>query len=78
MITVSVHELKQKASKLIRVVRESGEQVQITHYGEVVALLVPAKKLDTSWSRLDQLAEKIGAQSRTNESAARAVSEWRR
>ncbi len=78
MITVSVHELKQKASKLIRVVGELGEQVQITHHGEVVALLVPAKKADVTWLKLDQLAEKIGAHLRTNESAAHAVSEWRR
>lgn len=78
MITVSVRELKQKASELVRVVREVGEEVQIMHRGEVVALLVPAKKPDTAWLKLDQLAKEIGAHWHTSESAASAVSESRR
>jgi antitoxin (DNA-binding transcriptional repressor) of toxin-antitoxin stability system len=78
MITVIIHELKQKANKLIRMVCELGEEVQITYRGEVVALLVPVKKPDTAWLKLDQLAEKIDAHWRTGESAASAVAESRR
>lgn len=78
MVTVNVRELKQKASELIRMVRELGEEIQITDRGEVVALLVPAKKADDSWLKLEQLAENIGAHVRSQESGTSAVSEWRR
>lgn len=78
MITVNIHGLKQKASELIRMVCELGEEIQITDHEEVVALLVPAKKADFTWLKLDQLAEEIGAHLRSQKSGTGAVSEWRR
>ncbi len=78
MITVNVRELKQKARQLIRRICELGEEIQITDRGEVVALLVPAKRADDAWIKLDKLAEEIGAYAKTNESGSTAISEWRR
>ena len=83
MVTVGVRELKQQASELVRMVRETGEEVQVTYHGEVVALLIPVKstrKKDDSktWTKLDNLAAEIGARWPKGISAVDAVSETRR
>jgi antitoxin (DNA-binding transcriptional repressor) of toxin-antitoxin stability system len=36
--------LKQRASELVRMVHETGKEVQITYRGQVVALLIPVKR----------------------------------
>lgn len=78
MITVNVRELKQKARQLIRRICELGEEIQITDRGEVVALLVPAKRADDAWIKLDKLAEEIGAYTKMSESGSDLASDWRR
>jgi len=84
MVTVGVRELKQKASQLIRMVRETGAEVRVTHHGKVVAYLIPArtpqKKDDDerSWATLDTLAAEIGANWPEGLSAIQAISEARR
>jgi prevent-host-death family protein len=83
MVTVGVRELKQQASELVRLVRETGEEVQVTYHGEVVALLIPvrpARKKDDAkaWVKLDNLAAQIGARWPKGVSATDAVSEARR
>ncbi len=82
MVTVGVRELKQRASELIRMVRETGSEVQVTYHGEVVALLIPvcAVKKDTkeAWAKLDNLAAEIGARWPNGVSAVGAVSKARR
>ncbi|MCX6038126.1 MAG: type II toxin-antitoxin system prevent-host-death family antitoxin [Chloroflexi bacterium] len=84
MVTVGVRELKQRASELIRLVRETGNKVQVTHRGQVVALLipvVPSKNKENekhSWDNLDALAAEIGAHWPKGVSSAQAVSEHRR
>jgi prevent-host-death family protein len=83
MVTVGIRELKQQTSELIRLVRETGSEVQITHHGKVVALLIPAKRTagketDRAWSDLDSLAAEIGARWPKGVSAADAVAEGRR
>jgi prevent-host-death family protein len=84
MVTVGVRELKQQASELIRHVRETGGQVEVTYHGKVVALLVPVNPvLDSegerrTWDKLDTLAVEIGAKWPKSVSAAQAVSEARR
>jgi prevent-host-death family protein len=84
MVTVGVRELKQQASELIRLVRETGSQVQVTHRGQVVALLIPVgpsknkENENLSWDNLDALAAEIGAHWPKGVSAAQAVSEGRR
>jgi prevent-host-death family protein len=83
MVTVGIRELKQQASELVRMVRETGREVQVTYHGEVVALLIPVRrtqKKDESkaWAKLDNLAAEIGARWPKGVSAADAVSEARR
>jgi prevent-host-death family protein len=83
MVTVGIRELKQQASELVRLVRETGEEVQVTYRGEVVALLIPVKsagKKDDAkaWSKLDNLAAEIGARWPKGVSAVNAVNEARR
>ncbi len=84
MVTVGVRELKQQASELVRLVRETGSQVQVTHRGKIVALLVPVAPLKNkegekrSWANLDELAAEIGARWPKGESATQAVAEGRR
>ena len=84
MVTVGVRELKQQASELIRLVRETGSEVQVTHRGHVVALLIPVAPLKgvegekRSWTNLDALAAEIGARWPKGVSAAQAIAEGRR
>ena len=81
MVTVGIRELKQQASDLVRHVRETGEEIQVTYHGEVVALLIPvkpAKKHDKAWAKLDHLAAEIGARWPEGVSAVEAVTEARR
>ena len=84
MVTVGIRELKQQASELIRLVRETGSEVQVTHRGHVVALLIPVTPLKGkeiekhSWANLDILAAEIEARWPKGVSAAEAVEEGRR
>ena len=83
MVTVGIRELKQQASELVRMVRETGKEVQVTYHGQVVALLIPVRRTrkedDTdAWTKLDNLAAEIGARWPKGVSAVDAVSEARR
>ena len=81
METVGIRELKQQASELVRMVRETGKEVQVTYRGQVVALLIPVKSTrkdeKIAWAKLDHLAAEIGARWPGGVSAAEAVSEAR-
>lgn len=83
MVTVGIRELKQQASELVRMVRETGTEVQITYHGKVVALLVAVEPSDSSeqeakaWIDIDHLAVEIGARWPKGLSAAQAISEDR-
>lgn len=82
MVTVGIRELKQQASELVRLVRETGSEVQVTYHGEVVALLIPVKPavedIQNAWSKLDYLAAEIKVRWPQGVSAVDAVSEGRR
>jgi prevent-host-death family protein len=82
MITVGIRELKQQASELVRIVRETGKEIQVTYHGKVVALLVPVEQTisedNEAWASLDSLAARVGASWPRDLSAAQAVSENRR
>ena len=85
MTTVGIRELKTNVSELLRQVREQGEIINITYYGEVVARLVPAKQGQSSdeelmslWRQMDQLAQQVAAKWDGTESAVTAVRETRR
>jgi prevent-host-death family protein len=85
MSLVGIRELKTNASELVRRVREDGEIIDITYYGEVVARLVPAKQPVTSdqelaaiWAEMDRLSATVAAQWEGSPSAVEAVREGRR
>ena len=84
MVTVGIRELKQQASELVRLVRETGSEVRITHRGQVVALLIPVPPRKSKegekhyWANLDTLAAEIGARWPKGVSAVQAVAEGRR
>ncbi len=83
MITVSMRELKQRASELIRLVREQRSAIQVTYHGQVVALIIPAVSASPgtsarAWAELDVLAAEIGARWPAGVSAAGAISADRR
>lgn len=85
MPEVGVRELKTNASELLRRVREGGEIIDITYYGEVVARLIPVKQtkteaeeLDRLWADMDQLAKEVSAKWSDSPSAVDAVREGRR
>lgn len=66
MITVGIRELKQRASDLLRQVRQNGQEIQVTYHGEVIALIVPVQRprqeeSSDDWASLDTLAAEIGA-----------------
>ena len=66
MRTVPVRELKENTSQILRQVKQ-GEEIGITHRGEVVARLVPAHKSQavvssstSLFSDIDSLAAEVG------------------
>lgn len=83
--TISVSKLRKRAGVILRKVRDTGESVDITYRGVVVARIVPAEPhrpdTDTSagiWTDLDSLAAEISRLWPSGVSAAKAVSEARR
>ncbi len=85
MRAIGVRELKERASQVLRRVRERGEEVEITHHGRVVARLIPVSRerprpraAAAAWATLDRIAGEIGARWPKGRSAAHAVREGRR
>jgi prevent-host-death family protein len=85
MRAIGVRELKERASEVVRRVREGGEEVEVTYHGRVVARLVPVSPERRSpptsaaaWSTLDRVAREIGARWPKGRSAVKAVREGRR
>jgi prevent-host-death family protein len=79
-VKIGIRELKNRAPQVVREVRESGEAVEITYRGEVVALLTPAEikagtgDFATAWKAFDEVVGAIGA--RTKAKAKKRS--WRR
>jgi prevent-host-death family protein len=66
MRSVGVRELKAETSRILRAVRDEGEEVAVTHRGETIAYLVPARptrrrsrRTQRISSDLDRLAREI-------------------
>ena len=86
MRSIGVRELRQNTSRVLRQVREKGEQIEVTYRGRAVARLIPISRpaphhrRDTVgiWSDLDKLAAEIGARWRGTGGAREAVREGRR
>ena len=81
--SVGIRELKRDASRIIRQVRETGEEMVVTVRGEVVAVLVPVApprraRRRSPWSDFDALAREIGRRWPRGTSASAAVREQRR
>lgn len=81
MAEVGVRELKNRASEIIREVREERTEYVVTYRGEPVARLVPIVKggdAEQVWQELDELSEEIGARWNADESAVEILSAMRR
>jgi prevent-host-death family protein len=85
MRSIGVRELRQNTSRVLRQVREKGEQIEVTYRGRAVARLIPISRpavgrRDSAgvWSDLDKLAAEIGARWRGASGAREAVREGRR
>ena len=68
MRSVGVREFKSLASRILKQVREKGEEVEVTYRGRVVARVVPVVTPRTSrrataavWADLDRLAAEIAS-----------------
>ncbi len=79
---IGIRELKARALQVVREVRETGEAVDITYRGEIVARLTPveipkgAGTFKDAWKELDAVAHAVGK--RTGRTKARSTSNWRR
>lgn len=82
--SVGIRELKQNASRIVRRVRETGEEMAVTVRGEVVAVLSPVaapvrrSRARSPFTDLDRLAREIGRAWPKGVSASEAVREQRR
>lgn len=83
--SVSVRELRASAGRILRLVRDKHETVDLTYRGQVIARIVPIlvrskaiKVPSTTWTKVDHLAGEIGRHWNPRDmSAAEAVSEGR-
>jgi prevent-host-death family protein len=81
MTEIGVRELKNRASEIVREVREGRMEYVITYRGQPVARLVPIVDRvadETAWSELDRLGEAISAQWQSDKSAVELLAETRR
>ena len=85
METVGIRELKERASEIIRQVREVGAVYQITHHGRVVATINPVEpramsqeELAAFWRDWDALGDEISRDWPASVSVAEAMGEDRR
>ena len=78
---LGIRELKNRASEIVRAVRESGAEYVITLHGKPVARLVPLAPEEASqeaWAELDRLAQEIAADWQSERSALELLDEARR
>ena len=81
---IGIRDLKARAPQVVREVRETGESVEITYRGAVVARLSPAEEsrghgdFVTAWKHFDDVVREIGKRSKRRKPAAKASGGWRR
>jgi prevent-host-death family protein len=81
MAEVGIRELKNRASEIIRAVREERVEYVITYRGQPVARLVPVtveEDDEQAWQELEWLSQEISAQWRSDKSAVELLTEMRR
>jgi len=84
--SIGIRELRAKAGRVVRRVKQKREAIDITYRGEVVARLVPVEpaaeaeaRLRDWWEEWDRLAVEVGKRWKDDgKSAAEIVSEDRR
>jgi len=83
MKVMGIRDLKAHMSEAIREVQK-GETIEVTHHGEVVALLVPARRkpdpeqIRSALASLDSLAAEISKHVPQSTNVAEMLSETRR
>ena len=67
MRSVGVRELKERTSQVLRELQASGEEIEVTHHGRVVARLVPGLSCSFSavYSRASEIGERVRNHSRS-------------
>lgn len=85
MTTIGIRELKEQTGKVLRLVREQGETIEITYRGKPVARLVPTampkpdkREVAAIWREIDELAAELATRLPKEISAVDAVREQRR
>jgi prevent-host-death family protein len=81
MPEVGVRELKNRASEILRAVREGRAEYVITYRGRPVARLVPIaedEEGEQAWQELERLSGEISARWQSDQSAAELLDEVRR
>ena len=81
MPEVGIRELKNRASEIVRAVREERAEYVITYRGQPVARLIPLTDEadgEQAWRELERLSQEISAQWRSDKSAVELLTEMRR
>ena len=81
MAEVGVRELKNRASEIIRAVREEQAEYVITYRGQPVARLVPVigeEDDEQAWQELERLSQEISAHWQSDQSALELLAQVRR
>ena len=84
MKTIGIREFKQRATTVLREVRETSATYEVTYRGRVIARLVPVTELESEpmnmdeyWAEWDRLGKEIGAKWPKGLSAVDAIREDR-
>jgi prevent-host-death family protein len=81
---IGIRDLKSRAPQVVREVRETGESVEITYRGAVVARLTPAEDsrgygdFVTAWKHFDDVVREIGKRGKGRKAKVKAGATWRR
>ncbi len=81
---IGIRDLKARAPQVIREVRETGESVEITYRGTVVARLTPAQDsrgygdFATAWKHFDDVVREIGKRTKGRKPKVKGSAAWRR
>jgi prevent-host-death family protein len=81
MAEVGIRELKNRASEIVRTVREERVTYTITYRGHPVAQIVPlagAEDDEQAWQELERLSQEISARWQSDKSAVELLTEMRR
>ena len=81
MTEVGIRELKNRASEIVRAVREERAEYVITYRGQPVARLVPVvddEDSERAWQELERLSQEISDQWQSAKSAVELLTEMRR